>query len=206
MVPALCSILRASLADTMSDIKGRKNRNRRGSKSKKKKKSSDGNDVVEDSLSLDEENLYLLKQMESLKHRLMVQTNRSSAEEAVVRELRARLVDLNKDYDSEKQRTFEIAADMTRQYKAMREFYIKKETELQNAIIDFKDQLELAKLASEELERKKKQELALKDAEITEQRNKMDEMAQEFGQMLKNTLEKMSDNIVISTEHDKKGV
>lgn len=42
------------------------------------------------------------------------------------------------------------------------------------------------------------QELAKKDAEIAEQKLKMEDMAVEFGEMLKETLDKMSERIEIT--------
>jgi hypothetical protein len=46
-----------------------------------------------------------------------------------------------------------------------------------------------------EAEADKERALALKDAEMAEQRKKMEEMAVEFGSMLKETLDKMSAQI-----------
>ena len=68
-------------------------------------------------LSTEEQSLYLQRVAESLKHKLVMQTNKASGAEAVVRELRQRLFDLLGDYKDEKQKTLEIASDMTRQYK-----------------------------------------------------------------------------------------
>lgn len=48
------------------------------------------------------------------------------------------------------------------------------------------------------MERKKDQEVAVKDAEIADLKASMDHMAAEFGNMLKQTLEKMNEKIVIS--------
>jgi hypothetical protein len=44
------------------------------------------------------------------------------------------------------------------------------------------------------------QRLSLKESEIIEQKNKMDEMAHEFGAMLKATLDKMSEKIEITND------
>lgn len=74
---------------------------------------------------------------------------------------------------------------MTRQYKSMREELLKKVNALEDTIMMYKDKLEAAKAAKDDMERKKDQKIALKEAEILEQKNKMEEMAHEFGQMLK---------------------
>ena len=44
------------------------------------------------------------------------------------------------------------------------------------------------------------QELARKEAEIAEQKQKMEDMAVEFGEMLKETLDKMSEKIEITNQ------
>jgi hypothetical protein len=64
----------------------------------------DGGDapVEEQALSTEEENTFLLRQIESLKAKLIMQTNRTSAAETAVKELRTKLFDLQKDYEEEK--------------------------------------------------------------------------------------------------------
>jgi uncharacterized protein YtpQ (UPF0354 family) len=74
---------------------------------------------------------------------------------------------------------------MTRQYKTMREELLTKINALEEKNLQFQSQLERARLDAEESERKKKQVIALKDAEIAEYKQKMDDMAVEFSQMLK---------------------
>ena len=51
-----------------------------------------------------------------------------------------------------------------------------------------------------ENERRNNQALQLKDAEIIEHRQKMDDMAVEFSQMLKLTLEKMSEKVAVTSD------
>ena len=58
-------------------------------------------------------------------------------------------------------------------------------------INELKDQLEGSRLQLDETRREKAQELARKDAEIAEQKQKMEDMAIEFGEMLKETLDKV---------------
>jgi len=164
-----------------------------------KKKGKDNPDEDEP-LSVEEKNMYLQRVAESLKHKLVMQTNKASGAEAVVRELRQRLFDLLGDYDGEKQKTFDIASDMTRQYKDMSTEMIDRISSLERQITDMKDKLDKAQLEKEEIIRQKDREIKQREDSIQEQKQKMDEMAKEFGQMLKQTLDKMSEKIVITND------
>jgi len=110
-------------------------------------------------------------------------------------DMRQKQAELLKDFDDEKQTTFAITADMTRQYKSMQEELMRRINTLETTIMEQKDQLDLARQANEELHKAKDQELALKDAQIADLRQKMDDMSHEFGEMLKETLDKMSEKI-----------
>jgi len=110
-------------------------------------------------------------------------------------DMRQRQAELLKDFDDEKQTTFAITADMTRQYKSMQEELMRRINTLETTIMEQKDQLELARQANEELHKQKDQELALKDAQIADLKQKMEDMSHEFGEMLKETLDKMSEKI-----------
>lgn len=57
------------------------------------------------------------------------------------RELQERVEQLKKDFDDERRDTFEITADMTRQYKAMQEELLNKINSLENTISELKDRL-----------------------------------------------------------------
>ena len=57
---------------------------------------------------------------------------------------------------------------------------------------------EQARLKHLEMEKMKDQIISQKEAEIQEMKTKMDEMAGEFGDMLKETLDKMSDRIEVT--------
>ena len=89
---------------------------------------------------------------------------------------------------------------MTRQYKGMQEELIAQINKHEQTISEQKDQLERAQLQLEEVRRQMAVELALKDSEIQEQKQKMEDMAVEFGEMLKETLDKMSEKIEITNQ------
>jgi len=97
-------------------------------------------------------------------------------------------------------RTFALASDMTRQYKRKVEDMLREKSEEEQLRLAVEDKLAALQLAKEQMERDLLQRLQLKEAEIVEQKNKMDLMAHEFGQMLKQTLDKMSEKIEITND------
>ena len=99
-------------------------------------------------------------------------------------------------------RQFSLVSDMTRQYKAMTEANIKDTGKLQQEINMYKDKLAEERASRSELERVKDSEIKLKEAEIIEQKKKMDEMAEDFTQMLTATLDKMNEKIAVTTSWD----
>lgn len=160
----------------------------------------------EDALNLEEQNLYLSRQVEALKLTLVKSENKSTLAEVVVRELRSKLVDLQRDYEEEKRRTYALASDMTRQYKRKVEDMMREKSEEEQLRLAVEDKLAAALLAHSAMERDLLQRLQLKDSEIAEQKSKMDEMAHEFGQMLKATLDKMSEKIEVTSDFENAAV
>ena len=59
-------------------------------------------DKDEETLNQEEQNLYLSRQVEALKLQLVKSDNKSTIAEGVVREIRQKLFDLQKDYEDEK--------------------------------------------------------------------------------------------------------
>ncbi|KDO34521.1 hypothetical protein SPRG_00584 [Saprolegnia parasitica CBS 223.65] len=119
------------------------------------------------------------------------------------RELQNRVADLQRDFETGRSQTFGITQDMTRQYKSMQEELLNRINTLENTNMELRDQLELARVHLEEVKRDKDGALAGKNNEIQELKAKMEEMAAEFGDMLKETLDKMRERIEISnTSYD----
>ena len=77
----------------------------------------------------------------------------------------------------------------------------RKRKGLREEITELRDQLELQGLAYEDLKKEKDRALAVKEAEIVDMKQKMDDMSAEFGDMLKATLEKMSERINITNSN-----
>ena len=138
---------------------------------------------------------------QSLKRQLADRRNDAMSAISKKKELEARVADLKRDFEREEKATFSITADMTRQYKDMQEDLIKRINEAENTITELKDQLELQGLAYEDLKKDKDRALAIKEAEIVDMKQKMDDMSAEFGDMLKATLEKMSERINITNSN-----
>jgi hypothetical protein len=168
-------------------------------RSSKKKAAKEGGDAED--LTPEETALFLERRLEATKQKMVMQTNKATSAEAVVRELRARLLELTDIYEKEKTHTFDIVANMTREYKAMKEEMLKKINELDAENLKYKDQLELKEAEMKEQEQQKDREMKNKDNAILEMKAKMDDMAKEFGQMLKQTLDKMSEKIVITNDY-----
>lgn len=146
--------------------------------------------------------LYLQANLESVKHKLVMQTNKASGAEATVRELRQQLLDLQAIYENEKKNTFDIVSDMTREYKTMKDEMLKKIVDLEAINTRYKDELAKAEMDLVNKVADKDAEIGVKEKQRQEIKTRMDDMAQEFGAMLKQTLDKMSEKIVITNDYD----
>jgi len=149
-----------------------------------------------------EENQLLKAQVQSLKHQLIMRENQVTSHEISVRELRQRLLRLHDEYEKEKKRTYDLAADMTRQYKQMKDSMALQIKTKQQTIEELQAKLEAAKHAEAEMKRKNALEISAKDSEIEQAKQKMDGMAESFSAMLKSTLDQMSAKIVMTNDWD----
>ena len=138
--------------------------------------------------------------IESLERQLVFREEKVATEMRSRKELQDRVQMYHEDLEREKEDIFEISADMTRQYKGMQEELIAQINKHEKTITEQKDQLERSQLQLEEVRRQMAVELALKDSEISEQKQKMEDMAVEFGEMLKETLDKMSEKIEVTNQ------
>jgi hypothetical protein len=152
----------------------------------------------EDILNAEEKNTLLLSQLESYKYRLIMERNARQQAETEMLDMRRAMNLLKDDFTAQQKRTQMITDDMNRQYQAMESELTEEIEKLNYVIRDCKAELENQKNRTARLETEKDNELAIKDSQIAEMKNAMDQMALEFGGMLKQTLEKMSEKIVIS--------
>jgi len=166
-----------------------------GGAPKKKKKGGDDNPG-----ELDEaEKTYMFgMRIEFLERELMLKKEEAVEAIHAKNELRERVKEYHDEFEREKMRTLDITADMTRHYKAMHELFIKEINQLENNILDLHDQLKLSEMKLERHKNETKKQMEDKDKIIADQHNKMEQMAAEFGNMLEETLKKMTDRIEIS--------
>ncbi|TMW55796.1 hypothetical protein Poli38472_008444 [Pythium oligandrum] len=178
---------------------------------KKDKKPKKGKDKKDDGaenggvLSPEEQAKLFLSANRSLQMQLAERHEQTVRAMESKRELQDRVSSLQRAFERERAETFGITQDMTRQYKSMQEELLNRVNTLENANTELRDQLELARVNFEEMKREKDRVIAAKNTEIQELKAKMEEMALEFGDMLKETLEKMRERIEItntSFEHD----
>lgn len=139
-------------------------------------------------------------QIASLERQLMWREERMLEAIKAQTELRDRVLEYHADFSKEKGEVFDITADMTRQHKAMQEELNGRIRALDATIGAQRDELKAAHEAHEETRRQHVQALALKDAQIAEQKQRMEEMAIEFGEMLKETLDKMGERIEVTSK------
>eukprot|EP01138_Halocafeteria_seosinensis_P008162 gb/GECG01008342.1/.p1 GENE.gb/GECG01008342.1/~~gb/GECG01008342.1/.p1 ORF type:complete len:196 (+),score=50.44 gb/GECG01008342.1/:1-588(+) len=137
-------------------------------------------------------------QSQALKMRLAQQNMQTSEAVRAKRELQSRVADVRQDVESHEQELFDVTADMTRQYKAMEENYMKKIQDLEEKIHSLKDELAEARVAYEDMCNEKDQVIRQKDEEIDAMKQRMEDMANEFADMLQDTLKRMSEKIEIS--------
>ena len=102
-----------------------------GAKKKGKGKKGKKGKGVSDDLTDAERNFVLQAEIESLQMRLVRQQEMSNEQVAAERDLRAHDKVLKQAVDEEKKRTFDIVADMTRQYKATQEELMHQDNALQ---------------------------------------------------------------------------
>lgn len=102
----------------------------------------------------------------------------------------------------------QIVKDMTRQYKSMQENLLNQVNEAHDTIAKLKQDLAASGQSMNQSQRDFQHIIEQKDATIRDQNRKMEDMANEFAEMLKETLEKMRQRIEVSSvtwESDKGG-
>ncbi len=144
---------------------------------KKEKKADAGGGGGE--LDADAKLKFFMITCQSLQVQLAERTEESSKALAAKRELQARVEQINRDCQDERSATFEITQDMTRQYKSMQEELLNRINLLEESVQSLNDQLADADVRQERLLKDKNAIIQMKDDEIAELKNKMDDMAEE---------------------------
>lgn len=136
---------------------------------------------------------------QSLQLQLAERSEEASKAIAAKRELSQRVQQISTDYEEEKEMTFQLTQDMTRQYKGMQEELLGRINTLEETVQELRDNLSDADVRLERTLKEKNAIIDMKDKEIEELRIKMDDMADEFGEMLRETLEKMRERIEVTS-------
>lgn len=151
---------------------------------------------------LEEENSLLAMRVETLERFLLLRTEQSQRSRQTQEELQERLIELERDFNKEKAERFYVASDMIRQYKSTQQDLIDKINKSERRVQELEDKLAISNIALEQTREKKDAIIAMKNKEIEEQKQKMEDMVQEFGEMLKDTLSKMGRTIVDASKAD----
>mmetsp|Transcript_4231 Transcript_4231/g.15976 ORF Transcript_4231/g.15976 Transcript_4231/m.15976 type:complete len:248 (-) Transcript_4231:101-844(-) len=151
---------------------------------------------------LEEENTLMSMRVETLERFLVLRTEQSQRSRQVQEEMHERMIQLDRDFNKEKAERFFIASDMIRQYKSTQQDLIDKINKAERRVQELEDKLAISNIALEQTREKKDAIIAQKNKEIEEQKQKMEDMVQEFGEMLKDTLTKMGRTIVDSSQAD----
>eukprot|EP00761_Pharyngomonas_kirbyi_P008635 gb/GECH01008647.1/.p1 GENE.gb/GECH01008647.1/~~gb/GECH01008647.1/.p1 ORF type:complete len:226 (+),score=89.24 gb/GECH01008647.1/:1-678(+) len=140
--------------------------------------------------------------IEALERILVLRTEETQRARSELNDIKEKMGHLKTDFDKEQEERYHIASDMTRQYKAMQQELIDTIVVLEERLTDTRDKLEITSFALQETRKEKDQEIELKEKEIKEQKQKMEDMAIEFGEMLKETLEQMRERISSSSSFE----
>merc|ERR1712232_158854 len=142
-----------------------------------------------------EKHPYMCLQVETLERELQVKS--AEAEEALRAEieLRAKVDRMEDDFKQEQSTTFAVTADMARQYKALQEELIYKINSLETQLTEQKEELDITNHELRELTKNKNDDIEYKEEQIKQLNDRMNEMSQEFANMLAETLELMKTHI-----------
>ena len=164
-----------------------------------KKKASKGD--LSNGLELDPETKMKMYQLtiSSLQVQLSERAEESSKAISAKRELQEKMETMAEEFSQARKRTLEIKQDMTRQYTSMQEDLLSKIIQLDKANGELRDLLAEADVRKERIIKEKNAILQIKDEEIAELKSKIDTMSDEFGDMLRETLEKMRERIEVSS-------
>merc|ERR1719183_1727033 len=146
-------------------------------------------------MNAEEEYMYLALQVETLERELQVKA--SHADEAIRSEieLRSKVDQMEEDFKQEQSTTFAVTADMARQYKALQEELIYKINSLETQLTEQKEELDITNHELRELTKNKNDDIEYKEEQIKQLNDRMNEMSQEFANMLSETLELMKHHI-----------
>lgn len=160
---------------------------------KKKKKGGPGEAGVK--MAPEENYVYLSMQVETLERELQVKCGESEEAMRSEIELRAKVDQMEEQFNGEKSTTFAVTADMARQYKALQEELIWKINSLETQLTEQKEELDIANHELKELIRDKDDDIEHRDQQIGQLNERMNDMSSEFANMLEETLQLMRKHV-----------
>eukprot|EP00358_Blepharisma_japonicum_P004044 CAMPEP_0202945528 /NCGR_PEP_ID=MMETSP1395-20130829/6572_1 /ASSEMBLY_ACC=CAM_ASM_000871 /TAXON_ID=5961 /ORGANISM="Blepharisma japonicum, Strain Stock R1072" /LENGTH=161 /DNA_ID=CAMNT_0049645659 /DNA_START=131 /DNA_END=613 /DNA_ORIENTATION=+ len=140
----------------------------------------------------------LAAEINVLKWRIATEQEKADRSRAGQNECRQKLVDLNQAFDEESKRAFQMTSEMKAQYKVMVKDLDEKIGNLERELNGGESDLFEKERNIKDMVRAKDKEIDEKDNEIRELRKKIDDMSQEFANMLKATLDKMQERIELA--------
>jgi len=145
-----------------------------------------------------EQIVFLKKKITILQHRIMYKQEQTANSKKSEADLRQRIRELDADFEKEAQRCREHTGEMSRQYREMQENFNERIEILQKAVAEAKREIEAVTKEIERVRVEKDEKIRQMDNEIRDRSLKMEEMAFAFADMLKETLDKMSQRIEVT--------
>ena len=146
---------------------------------------------------------FMTSQASAMERELAMSRNETRKHVADKRALKEEVANAKRSREEEERNMTDITKNMTRQYKCMQENLLKQITDAHQTIEQLKKQLKIARGDVERTKDETRKALASKDRVIANQKLKMEEMASEFADMLKETLEAMRNRIEVSDDVSK---
>jgi DNA repair exonuclease SbcCD ATPase subunit len=147
----------------------------------------------------------LLEQEKELDALIFVWKQKCTLQDRIVMESKAemgalqdRRKELQKGFVDEKDKAREVTGEMSRQYREMQESFNERIVDLQEEVSKSKEEIEKVQKTIDQTRAAKDDIIRKKDDEIRALTLKMETMAFEFADMLKETLDKMSQRIEVT--------
>eukprot|EP01063_Lacrimia_lanifica_P015461 TRINITY_DN22214_c0_g1_i1.p3 TRINITY_DN22214_c0_g1~~TRINITY_DN22214_c0_g1_i1.p3 ORF type:complete len:174 (+),score=99.26 TRINITY_DN22214_c0_g1_i1:143-664(+) len=158
------------------------------------KKGGKAKDKSEDEIKADMDNVLedLGKDVWSLERRLVIEAEKYQRYKLIQLDLKREIAQLGEQMEYEEKLTQATRHDMYKQYKAMQQELSHRIDIMQQTIDSLREDLEQQRQGLETTKHQKDEVIAQKNKKINEQKQQMENMAIVFGNMLKETLEKMS--------------
>ncbi|KAF4744299.1 hypothetical protein FOZ62_024477 [Perkinsus olseni] len=179
-------------------------------------KKAPAKDAGGDEKDYDLENFMLQKRLEVIQHRIQLKEeviaecqrkleeqrkrrgNTPAGRTPVLARLGAVLADLEAQSKQELERRREVVAEMTRQYNEMQNSFSDRIEDLKAQVKKAQEDIVEVENTKEATRKEKEDEIAKKDVTIRQLTHKMEAMAFEFADMLKEVLDKMSQRIEVT--------